>query len=364
MHSNQGIKLFWICALLVSIGIVMVGSSSIAIATARAGDPFYYLTRQVAFLSIGLVLGGLVYHVPISSWYRFAKPLLGLGFLVLILLLIPGVGHKVNGSLRWIRLGPVNIQASELAKLALMIYFAYYCTQYEKELRSGFRRLFLGLLPLGAACGLIIFQPDFGAVVVLSTCVLSLFFMAGISLWYVIALVLLAGGSFAFLAISAPYRLERITTFLNPWADQFDSGYQLTQALIAFGRGQWFGLGLGSGVQKLFYLPEAHTDFIFAVIAEEWGFVGAAFVLLLYVLFGIFGCCLAWQASCARKMFHAYLAFSFTLWIVLQAMIAMAVNIGLLPTKGLTLPFISSGGSSLIVFLAAMAILLRINKEL
>ncbi|MFI4956076.1 MAG: putative lipid II flippase FtsW [Gammaproteobacteria bacterium] len=364
MHSNQGIKLFWICAVLVSIGVVMVGSSSIAIATARAGDPFYYLTRQIAFLSVGLVIASVVYHVPIATWSRFAKPILGIAFIVLILLLIPGVGHKVNGSLRWIKLGPVNIQASEVSKLALIIYFAYFCSQYQEELRTSFKRLMLGLLPLGAACGLILLQPDFGAVVVLSTCVLSLFFMAGISLWYVIGLVALAGGSFAFLAISAPYRLERITTFLNPWADQFDSGYQLTQALIAFGRGQWIGLGLGSGVQKLFYLPEAHTDFIFAVIAEETGFVGAASVLLLYVLFGVFGCTLAWQASCVRKMFHAYLAFALTLWIVLQALIAMAVNIGLLPTKGLTLPFVSYGGSSLVVFLAAAAILLRINKEL
>lgn len=364
MYSNQGIRLFWICALLVSIGIVMVGSSSIAIATARTGDPFFYLVRQVVFLSIGLFVAGVAYHVPIATWERFSKPILGLSFLVLMLLLIPGVGHKVNGSLRWIRLGPVNIQASEVAKLGLMLYFAAFCAQYEKALQSGFKTLALGLLPLGAASALILLQPDFGAVVVLCTCVLALFFMAGISLWYVIGLGVLAGGSFAVLAISAPYRLQRITTFLNPWADQYDSGYQLTQALIAFGRGQWFGLGLGSGIQKLFYLPEAHTDFIFAVIAEEFGFVGAAFVLFLYILFGVAGCTLAWQASKQRKMFHAYLAFSFTLWIVLQALIAMAVNIGLLPTKGLTLPFISAGGSSLVVFLVAMAILLRVHREL
>ncbi len=363
MQRHLGLTLFWILAVLVAIGVVMVGSSSIAIANARAGDPFYYLTRQLAFLSIGLLFAGLAYHVPIQTWQKLAKPLLVLAFLSLILLLIPGIGHKVNGSLRWIRLGPVNIQVSELAKLALMIYFAYFCAQYEKELRESGVKLFMGLLPLLLACVLILWQPDFGAVVVLSTCVMALFFMAGISLWYVGGLAGLGVLAFGFLAISAPYRLERITTFLNPWADQFDSGYQLTQALIAFGRGQWFGLGLGSGVQKLFYLPEAHTDFIFAVIAEEFGFVGAALVLLLYLLLGFYGCTLAYQASQAKKMFHAYLAFGLTLWICLQALIAMSVNIGLLPTKGLTLPFISYGGSSLVVFLVAAALLLRVNKE-
>jgi cell division protein FtsW len=231
-------------------------------------------------------------------------------------------------------------------------------------LRTQLKPLLLGLLPLTAACVLILCQPDFGAVVVLMACVLGMFFIAGIPWWTVAALIGLAGSVLALLAISAPYRLQRITSFLNPWADQFDGGYQLTQALIAFGRGEWFGLGLGASVQKLFYLPEAHTDFIFAVIAEELGFVGAAGVLLVYVLFGFYGFCLTFQASKVGKMFHAYLAFGLTLWICLQALIAMGVNIGMLPTKGLTLPLVSYGGSSLIVFLTAVAILLRVNREL
>jgi cell division protein FtsW len=282
---------------------------------------------------------------------------------MLILLLIPGIGHEVNGSMRWISVGPINVQVSEFAKMGFFIYLAAFVSHQQAEHISP-SKLILGLIPAGLVSVLILLQPDFGAVVVIMACSLGLLFIAGMPLWQFSIMVFAAIGGFAMLAITSPYRFVRLTTFMNPWEDQFDSGYQLTQALIAFGRGHWFGSGLGSGVQKMLYLPEAHTDFIYAVIAEELGLVGSITVLILYSLLVWQGFRLARQAYTRQLFLQGNLAYMISLWLALQSLIAMGVNTGLLPTKGLTLPLLSYGGSSLWVSLFAVMVLLRINKEL
>jgi cell division protein FtsW len=245
-----------------------------------------------------------------------------------------------------------------------LVYLAAYCAEYQETLREHSWAFIKPMIPALMMCGLIILQPDFGTVVVILACCMGMLFLVGIPLWSFSLMVFVGLAGMAGLAISAPYRMQRLTAFLNPWADQYDSGYQLTQALIAFGRGDWFGMGLGSGVQKLLYLPEAHTDFIYAVIAEELGLIGALVVLLLYALLAFLGFRAGKQASEQGKPFHAYLAYGLSLWLGMQAFIAMGVNMGLLPTKGLTLPLISSGGSSLMISLAAIGLLIRIHIEM
>jgi cell division protein FtsW len=349
---------------LLGLGIVMVASSSMAIAYANYQTPFYYVIRQAIFLIAGSAGAFAISRVPMSVWAALARPLLLVAFLMLALLFVPGIGREVNGSLRWIRIGPIGLQVSEFAKLCLLMYFAAYCAQHEQALRSRPWAFLKPLIPALLMCGLIILQPDFGAVVVVMSCCMGVLFLVGVPLWSFALMVCAGLAAMAGLAVSAPYRFERLTAFLNPWADQYDSGYQLTQALIAFGRGDWFGMGLGSGVQKLLYLPEAHTDFIFAVIAEELGLFGALVVLLLYGFLALLGFKVGQQASQQGKSFHAYLAYGLSLWMGMQAFIAMGVNMGLLPTKGLTLPLISSGGSSLMITLAAIGLLVRIHIEI
>lgn len=341
----------------------MVASSSMPVAEARTGDPFFYLYKQTIYLLFGLIIAWFVYRTPIQFWQYAARPLLLLALALLCLLFVPGIGTEVNGSLRWIRFGPVSLQVSELTKLFLLIYLAFYLAQNQESLRTKPTAMLCALFPIILASGLILLQPDLGAAVVISACALGMLFMAGLPIWQFIVLCGLAGGAFAALAISAPYRLQRLTAFLNPWADQFDSGYQLTQALMAVGRGEWFGVGLGAGIQKLLYLPEAYTDFIFAVTAEELGLFGATFVLVLYGLLAWQGLRLAYYAQQKKALFHSYLAYGISLWLLLQSVIAMGVNIGLLPTKGLTMPLFSYGGSSLVVSVVAVAILLRIDRE-
>lgn len=357
--SNSLIKpeqhIIFITSLILGLGLVMVASSSMAIAEARAGDPFFYVYKQAIYLGLGLVISWFVYRTPTQFWLFAARPLLLFSLLLLGILLVPGIGSEVNGSMRWIRVGPVSLQVSELAKLCLIIYLAYYLSQNKASLKA--------LLPIGMACGLILLQPDLGASTVIMACALGMLFMAGLPIWQFLLLCALAGGAFAGLAISAPYRMQRLTAFLNPWADQFDSGYQLTQALMAVGRGEWFGVGLGAGVQKLLYLPEAYTDFIFAVTAEELGLFGATTVLVLYALLAWQGLRIALYAQQKKALFQSYLAYGISLWLIIQAIIAMGVNIGLLPTKGLTLPLFSYGGSSLVVSMIAVALLLRIDRE-
>ena len=348
---------------LLAIGLVMVTSASIATADRQLGEPFYYGVRQGIFLVVGLLAGLLTFKVRMAHWARAGVPVLALTFLLLIAVLIPGIGREVNGASRWISLGPVNLQVSEPAKLLLFVYLAGYLVRHAEEVRYQVSGFLKPMAVLGLAAVLLLAQPDFGATVVLLAAALTMMFLAGVRWWQFAVLIGGAASALALLAITSPYRMKRLTTFVDPWADPFNSGFQLTQSLIAIGRGQWSGVGLGGSVQKLFYLPEAHTDFVFAVWAEEFGLIG---VLLLVALYGY----LVWRAFAigsvaqqANDHFSGYLAYGIGTWFGLQSFINIGVNMGILPTKGLTLPLMSYGGSSLVVMCVAIALLLRIDYE-
>lgn len=348
---------------LLSLGLVMVTSASIVIAERRLGHPFYYTFHQMFSIGMGLIAGLLICTLPIRWWYRLAALTMILALVLLLLVLIPGVGRVVNGSARWLNLGFSAIQISEFAKLAVVIYLSSYIVRHWEVLKlkiSGFVRPMVLLSIVG---GLLILEPDFGSTVVIMITALAMLFLAGVPLWQFLVLLVAVCAVLMVIAVSAPYRLERLTSFLDPWAVQFDSGYQLTQALIAFGRGQWWGVGLGSSVQKLFYLPEAHTDFIFAVLAEELGLVGALLTLSLYILFVWRGMLIGLQAQKRNDRFAAFLSYGISLWVGLQTLINIGVNTGILPTKGLTLPFLSYGGSSILIICMAVGLLIRVDYE-
>lgn len=356
--------LLGIVLLLLALGLVMVASASISLAERQTGDPFYYLIRQCASLGLGLLLALVALRIPLAGWERLGVPLLMVSLVLLAALLIPGLGRTVNGSTRWLALGPLSFQVSELAKLAMVVYLAGYLVRHGEAVRTtvgGFLKP-MALLLLFAA--MLLAEPDFGATVVIAATAMGMMFLGGVRLWLFGVLLLLAVGAFAFLAISSPYRLERLTAFMNPWADPFNSGFQLTQALIAFGRGEWVGVGLGGSIQKLFYLPEAHTDFVFAVLAEELGLLGVVVVVTLFTLLVGRAFQIGSRASRAGLTFGSHLAFGIGFWLALQAFINMGVNMGLLPTKGLTLPLMSYGRSSLLVICVAIALLLRVDREL
>src|SRR5688572_6291574 len=345
------------------MGLVMVTSASISVADRQMHEPLYYLGRQSIGLSLGLIAAIVMMFIPTQVWERLAMPLLLLAFLFLVLVLIPGVGHEVNGSRRWLRAGFMNFQASELARVLLLVYLASYVVRRQAELKADLRGFLKPLAILMAAAALLLLEPDFGAATVLMTTGLGVLFLAGVKLRHFLALVAIAASGMALIAVTSAYRLRRLTTFLDPWADPFNSGFQLTQSLIAIGRGELFGVGLGSSVQKLFYLPEAHTDFVFAVMAEELGLAGVIAMLALFVL-------LVWRsfhtsrlAAEAGLAFQAYCAAAFGIWLALQTFINVGVNMGILPTKGLTLPLMSYGGSSVMVTLGWLGLLMRIHHE-
>lgn len=348
---------------LLLIGLVMVTSASMSIADRAMGAPFAYLERQLLFALVGVCCAGVAFSIPSELWRRLSLPLLLIGLALLVLVLIPGLGHAVNGSRRWLRLGMLNFQASELARLLILIYLASYAVRHQEELRETLAGVLKPLALLVVAALLLLLEPDFGAASVLFVTGFAVLFVAGMPWKYV--LVVLGGGGLALgaAAVSSAYRVQRLTTFLDPWADPFNTGFQLTQSLIAIGRGEWFGVGLGASVQKLFYLPEAHTDFVFAVMAEEFGLAGVVVVLGLFALLVVRVCRIAQRAAQAGEMFQAYLAAAFAIWVGLQAFINIGVNMGMLPTKGLTLPLMSYGRSSLMVTLAWLGIVLRIHHE-
>jgi cell division protein FtsW len=348
---------------IVLLGLVMVTSASVSIASQESGQPFYYLERQLFLTLIGAACAALVFSIPTELIERAAVPLLAVGVALLVIVLVPGLGHAVNGSRRWLRLAGGNFQVSELARVLVLIYIASYAVRRETQLRESLAGLVKPLGLLFAVSVLLLLEPDFGAATVLFATGFGLLFLAGARLRYVIAMMALAGAGFAVLAVSSSYRLRRLTTFLDPWADPYNSGFQLTQSLIAIGRGQWFGVGLGESVQKLFYLPEAHTDFLFAVLAEELGLAGVVLTLALFLGLIWRSFQIARLAARANLKFAAYLAAGFGLWIGIQAFINIGVNMGVLPTKGLTLPLMSYGRSSLIVALAWVGILLRVYHE-
>jgi cell division protein FtsW len=345
------------------LGLVMVTSASISIASQETGDVFYYLERQLILTLLGCGVAALLFCIPTRLVERASVPLLIIAIALLFIVLVPGLGHSVNGSRRWIRVLGFNFQASELARVLVLIYIASYAVRRADELRGTLAGLAkpLGLLAMIAA--LLLAEPDFGAATVLFGTGFGLLFIAGARLRYVIMMMVVAGAGFTALAVTSPYRLRRILSFLDPWADQYNSGFQLAQSLIAIGRGQWFGVGLGESVQKLFYLPEAHTDFLFAVLAEELGLMGVVVTLALFVALIWRSFHIARLAQNAGLDFPAYLAAGFGLWLGVQAFINIGVNMGVLPTKGLTLPLMSYGRSSLIVTLAWVGLLLRVYHE-
>ena len=345
------------------LGLVMVTSASISIADRQLQEPLHFLERQVIGVLLGLICGAFMMFIPTSVWEKMAMPLLLFAFLLLIIVLIPGIGHEVNGSRRWLRAGFMNFQASELARVLLLTYLASYVARRQQELKEELRGFLKPLGVLMAAAALLLLEPDFGAATVLVATGLGVLFLAGVKLRHFLALVALAAAGMAVIAVTSAYRLKRLTAFLDPFADPFNSGFQLTQSLIAVGRGELFGVGLGSSVQKLFYLPEAHTDFVFAILAEELGFAGVVATLALFMI-------LVWRAFRISRMaaeaglvFQALCAAGFGIWLGLQTFINVGVNLGLLPTKGLTLPLMSFGGSSILVTLGWLGLLLRINHE-
>jgi cell division protein FtsW len=348
---------------LLLVGLVMVTSASITIADTRQGDPFFYLERQLAFACIGCMAGVIVATVRADVWDRLGVVLLIAALALLIAVLVPGIGAVVNGSRRWLRIGPLNFQASELARVFVLVYLASYAVRRSEELRDSLLGFVKPLAPLALAAGLLLIEPDFGAASVLLVTGLGLLFIAGARLRYVFILCAVGAALLAVIAVSSAYRVKRLLAFLDPWADPYSSGFQLTQSLIAIGRGEWFGVGLGASVQKLFYLPEAHTDFVFAVLAEELGLVGIVMVVGLFVALVWRSFHVARLARDAGLAFQSYLATAFGLWIGLQAFINIGVNMGLLPTKGLTLPLVSYGRSSLVVTLAWVGLMLRIYHE-
>ncbi len=348
---------------LLSIGFVMMSSASMEYAAQQFADPWFYVLRQAIYIIMMLVLMWGVSFVPMEFWRRHSAHLLILAFVLLSAVLVPGIGKEVNGSRRWIDLGAFNLQASELAKLFVLTYLAAYLVRREQEVRTAWRGFIKPLLVLTAMIILLLLEPDFGAVVVLLSAALGMMFLAGVRLSHFCFVVLGSLGAVALMVSLSPYRFQRFATFLDPWSHQFDSGYQLVQSLIAFGRGEWLGLGLGRSVQKLFYLPEAHTDFVFAIIGEELGFVGASLVVCLFavLIWRIFY--IARNAEQTGAKFSAYVAYGVALLFASQCAINIGVNIGLLPTKGLTLPFFSYGGSSLLVCGVMLALVCRIAFE-
>jgi cell division protein FtsW len=346
------------------LGVVMVGSASISIAERNLGVPLYYLQRQAAYLVFGTLIAALMLQVRLDTWQRSSPLLLLFAYFLLVLVLVPGVGREVNGAVRWIPLGVFNLQVSEPAKLLVMLYMAGYLVRRAQSVRSSMPGFLIPVGFLMVAAVLLLLEPDFGAAVVLVATGMGMLFLAGVPVWRFLVLGGLFSGAAAMLIVGSPYRWQRLTAFLNPWEDPFNSGFQLTQSLIAIGRGEWFGVGLGASVQKLFYLPEAHTDFLFAVLAEELGLFGVVVVIGLYSF-------IVWRAfwvgaRCLQigRPFAGYLAYGIAIWLALQAFINMGVNMGLLPTKGLTLPLLSFGGSSLVSSMAAFALLLRADHEM
>jgi cell division protein FtsW len=352
-----------LAGLILVIGLIMVSSASISLADKTSGSPFYYLTRQLIFAAVGTGAGVTMYLLPLSWWQRSGYLLLMLAFALLVMVLVPGIGRHINGSIRWVVLGPFRLQVSEPARLLIFVYLAGYIVRRSRELSAGIKGFLKPMLLIGCAGLLLLMEPDFGATLVLTCTAMAMLFLGGARLRDFGVCAGIAALAALALVFASPYRLARLTGFLHPWADPFDTGFQLTNSLIAIGQGQWFGVGLGESVQKLFYLPEAHTDFVFAVTAEEFGLLGSALVIGLYLALTWRALLLARRAAKREQLFGAYLAFGIGIWIGLQAFINVGVNMGVLPTKGLTLPLMSYGGSSLIVSCAAIGLLMRVDRE-
>jgi cell division protein FtsW len=345
-------------------GLVMVASASMSLAERDFGSPLFFFWRQVSAVAIGLAGAWIMMQLPSRTWERYGLVLVVASFALLCSVFIPGFGRTVNGSTRWLSIAGINvIQVSEPARLLMLLYVAGYVVRRQQELRAGLMGFLKPMAFPVAACVPLLLQPDFGSAVMLLFITLAVLFVGGARLR---DFLLCVGGVAVFgalIAVSAPYRVARLTTFLDPWQDPYDKGFHLTNSLIAIGSGEWTGLGLGGSVQKLFYLPEAHTDFLFAVIAEEFGLLGSVVLVLLFAVLTWRALVIARNAALAEKLYAACVAFGIAVWQGVQAFINMGVNMGILPTKGLTLPLVSYGRSSVIVTLIALGLLARIDFE-
>lgn len=348
---------------LAGLGLVMVYSASIATAGRTAGGIHHFLFRHALALAVGLLLMATVMHIRVRLWERLGPVLMAFGIVLLVAVLVPGIGVRANGSARWIPLGFVTVQPSELMKLAMVTYVAGYLVRRQDSLKTFTQGIIVMSAVLALIGTLMLLEPDLGAVVVLCVTVFIMLFLGGVRFWHFLVVVSAGLGGMIGLTVISPYRWARVTGFLDPWSDPFNTGFQLTQALIAFGRGEWWGVGLGGSVQKLYYLPAAHTDFVLAVLAEELGLVGTLGVITLFGIMIVRAFAIARRAERLKQVYAARLAQGLGTLIGLQAVINMAVNMGLLPTKGLTLPFLSYGGTSVVVSCVAAGMLLRIERE-
>lgn len=349
---------------LVSIGLVMVASSSIDFAAEKYGSPWYFLKKQSIFLCLGILIGSIAYCIPIKIWDKLSVLFLLAGLVLLCLVLVPGIGKIVNGSRRWLSIGSIGIQASEVAKFCLIVFFSSYLQRRSLLVKGQWLSFSIMVFVIGLSVLLLMLEPDFGSSVVLCFTLGAMMFVAGVPVIRFLLLSCVALVGLSSIAVLSPYRWERLVAFMDPWSRQFDSGYQLVQSLIAFGRGEWFGVGLGNSLQKLFFLPEAHTDFIFAIIAEEFGLIGAVSLIGIFCVFlsRIFS--FSKFALRQGKLFEGYLCLGIGTMLAAQAFINMGVASGLLPTKGLTLPFVSYGGSSFVITCLLVALVMRVKLEL
>jgi cell division protein FtsW len=356
--------LLFVSISLLLIGYVMVASASLHLGIKLTGNGFHYPVRQLMHIGLGLIFGGGVAIVPMRVWEQNGPRLFIAGLLLLIIVLIPGLGVKVNGSVRWLSLGGIRVQVSEVVKFFSVIYMAGYVTRYQESVQKAAFGLLKPLGLFSVASLLLLLEPDFGSAVVIIMIAMGIMFLAGARLSQFIVLLLIIGVLAMMLVYFSPYRLIRVTSFMDPWADPLKSGFQLVQALISFGRGEWMGVGLGSGIQKLFYLPEAHTDFLFSVIGEELGFLGVVTVIGLFSLLVWRAFAIGFAAEQAGKRFSAFIAYGLGIWFGFQSFVNMGVNMGVLPTKGLTLPLMSYGGGSMMIMCCAVALLFRVQSEL
>lgn len=355
-------QLVWIAFGLMLIGLVMVTSASFPISSRLTDQPFHFMFRHAIFLLLAFLTSSMVLQVPLDRWMKYSSLLLGISFFLLIVVLV--VGKSVNGASRWIPLGLFNLQPAEVAKLSLFIFMSGYLVRKHDEVRQTFFGGFLKpIMVFGTLAVLLLGQSDLGTVIVMLVTLFGMLFIAGAKLSQFLALMVAGVLAVVALIVAEPYRVRRVTSFLDPWEDPFGSGYQLTQSLMAFGRGEWFGQGLGNSIQKLEYLPEAHTDFVFAVLAEELGFVGVVLVLVLIFSLVLKAIFIGKKAFQHDQQFGGYLAFGIGIWFAFQTLVNVGAAAGMVPTKGLTLPLISYGGSSLIIMSVAVSILLRIDHE-
>lgn len=353
--------LLWLTLALIAIGLVMVTSASFPVAERLTGNPFYFMIRHGIYVGVGIALLLTVIQIPVQWWASGSSSLLLISMGMLIMVLF--IGHEVNGAKRWIKLGPLTLQVAEVAKLFFVIYMSSYLTRRVGEVQENLKGFLKPLLVLFFFAGLLLLQPDFGSLVVMSCIAVGMLFLAGARLWQFFGVMVAFAAAIVLLIVKEPYRMRRVISFLDPWEDPFGSGYQLTQSLMAFGRGDWFGQGLGNSIQKLQYLPEAHTDFIMAVVGEELGFFGIVLILVLSFALVLRVMQLGRNALQAGHQYGGFVAYGIGIWFAFQAMVNIGAAAGILPTKGLTLPLISYGGTSLLISCVAIGILLRVDYE-